>query len=90
MFMGRKDENDIICALHAIDVKFLARIVIRTDKGPIDYVIQGVVEFLRELGRKRVTLMSDKKPAIKSLVTAIVLHREEETLTEEIPVDRSR
>ena len=51
MFMGRRGEKELICALHAIDTGFLARTVIRVDKGPIDFVIHGILEFLGEIGR---------------------------------------
>ena len=53
MFMGRRGEKELICALHAIDTEFSARVVIRADKGPIDFVISGILEFLGEIGRKR-------------------------------------
>ena len=33
MFMGRRGVKELICALHAIDTGFLARTVIRADKG---------------------------------------------------------
>ena len=54
MFMGRWGEKELICALRAIDTEFLARTVIRADKGPIDFVIHGILEFLCEIGRKRI------------------------------------
>ena len=44
MFMGRRCVK-LICALHAIDTEFLARVVIRADKGPIGFVISGILEF---------------------------------------------
>ena len=40
MFMGRRDEKELICALHAIDTEFLARTVIRADT---DYVFHGIL-----------------------------------------------
>ena len=49
MFMGRRGEKELICALHAIDTEFLARTVIRADKVPIDFVIHGI---LRSAGRR--------------------------------------
>ena len=53
MFMGRRGEKELICALHAIDAEFPARVVIRADKEPIDFVISGILEFLGEIGRKK-------------------------------------
>ena len=85
-FMGRQE---LICALHAIDTEFLARTVIRADKGPIDFVIHGILEFLGEIGRKRM-IRSDSEPAVKALVQAVALHREDETVIEEIPVKSSQ
>ena len=41
MFMGRRGEKELICALHAIDTEFLARVVIRADTGQIDFVMAG-------------------------------------------------
>ena len=48
MFMGRRGEKELIFALHAIDTEFLARTVIRADKGPIEFVIHRRLEFLGE------------------------------------------
>ena len=79
MFMGRRGEKELICALHAIDTEFLARTVIRADKGPIDFLIHGILEFLSEIGRKRMVIRSDNEPAVKALVQAVALHREDET-----------
>ena len=90
MFMGRRGEKELICALHAIDTEFLARTVIRADKGPIDFVFQGILEFLGEIGRKRIVIRSDNEPAVKALVQAVALHREDETVIEEIPVKSSQ
>ena len=84
MSMGRRGEKELICALHAIDTEFLARVVIRADKGPIDFVISGILEFLGEIGRKRIVIRSDDEPAVKALVQAVALHREDETVIEEI------
>ena len=70
MFVGRRGEKELICALHAIDTEFLARTVIRADNGPIDFVIQGILEFLGEIGLKRIVI-----PAVKVLVQAVALHR---------------
>ena len=50
--MGRRGEKELIFALHAIDTEFLARTVIRADKGPIDFVILDILEFFGEIGRK--------------------------------------
>ena len=83
-------EKELICALHAIDTEFLARTVIRADKRPIDFVIQGILEFLGEIGRKRIVIRSDNEPAVKALVQAVALHREDETVIEEIPVKSSQ
>ena len=90
MFMGRRGEKELICAVHAIDTKFLARVVIRAEKGPIDFVISGTLEFLGEIGRKRIVIRSDNEPAVKALVQAVALHREDETVIEEIPVKSSQ
>ena len=90
MFIGRRGEEKLICALHAIDTEFLARTVIRADKGPIDFVIQGVLEFLRKIGRKRIVIRSDNEPAVKALVQEVALHREDETVIEEILVMTSQ
>ena len=68
----------------------MARTVIRADKGPIDFVIQGILEFLGEIGRKRTVISSDNEPAVKALVQAVALHREDETVIEEIPVKSSQ
>ena len=59
---------------------------IRADKGPIDYVIQ----FLGEIGRKRIVIRSDNEPAVKALVQAVAVHRQDETVMEEIPVKSSQ
>ena len=56
LFMGRRGEKELICALHAIDTEFLARTVIRADTGPIDFVIHGILEFLGEIGRKSIVI----------------------------------
>ena len=85
MFIGRQGEKELICALHAIHTLFLARTVIRSDMGPIDFVIEGILEFLGEIGRKRIVIRSDNGPAVKALVQALALHREDETVIEEIP-----
>ena len=53
MFMGRRGEKELICALHAIDTGFLARVVTRADKGPIDIVISGMLEFLGEIWQQK-------------------------------------
>ena len=90
MFMGRWGEKEPICAVHAIDTEFLARTVIRAEKGPIDFVIHGIVEFLGEIGRKRIVIRSDSEPAVKALVQAVALHREDETVIEEVPVKSSQ
>ena len=90
MFMGRRGEKELICALHAIDTESLARTVIRAHKGPIDSVIQGILEFLGEIGRKRIVIRSDNEPAVKALVQAVALHRKDETVIEEIPVKSSQ
>ena len=86
--MGRRSEKELICALHAIDTEFLARTVIRADKGPIDFVIHGILEFFGEIGRKRIVIRSDNEPAVKALVQAVALHRED--VIEEIPVKSSQ
>ena len=75
--MGRRGEKELICALHAIDTEFLARTVIRADKGPIDFVTHGNLEFLGEIGRKRIVIRSDKELAVKALVQAVALHRQD-------------
>ena len=49
--------------------------MIRADKGPIDFVIQGILEFLGEIGRKRIVIRSDNELAVKALVQAVALHR---------------
>ena len=90
MFMGRRSEKELTCALHAIDTEFLARMVIRADKGPIDFVISGILEFLGEIGRKRIVIRSDNESAVRALVQAVALHREDETVIEEIPVKSSQ
>ena len=51
------------------------RSVIRADKGPIDFVIQGILEIPGETGRKRIVIRSDSEPAVKALVQAVALHR---------------
>ena len=86
--MGRRGEKELICALHAIDTEFLARTVIRALKGPVDFVIHGILEFLGEIGR--IVIRSDNEPAVKALVQAVALHREDETVIEEIPVKSSQ
>ena len=90
MFMGRRGEKELIYALHAIDTEFLARTVIRADKGPIEYVIHGILEFLGEIGRKRIVNRCDNEPAVKALVQAVAVHRQDETVMEEIPVKSSQ
>ena len=66
------------------------RTVIRDDTGPIDFVIHGLLEFLGEIGRKRIVIRSDNEPAVKALVQAVALHREDETVIEEIRVKSSQ
>ena len=90
MFMGRRGEKELICALHAIDTEFLVRTVIQADKGPIDFVINDILEFLGEIVRKRIVIRSDNEPAVKALVQAVALHRQDETVIEEIPVKSSQ
>ena len=90
MFMGRRGEKELICALHAIDTEFLARTVIRANKGPVDHVIYGISEFLGEFGRKRIVIRSDNEPAMKAFVQAVAVHRQDETVIEEIPVKSSQ
>ena len=80
VFMGRRGEKELICTLHAIDVEFLARTVIWADKGPIDCVIDSILEFLGEIGRKRIVIRSENERVVKALVQAVVLHREDETV----------
>ena len=60
------------------------------EKGLVDFVIQGILEFLGEIGRKRIVIRSDNEPAVKALVQAVALHREDETVLEEIPVKSSQ
>ena len=90
LFMGRRGEKKLICALHAIDTEFLARTVIRADKGPIDFVIHGILGFLGEIGRKRLVIRSDNEPAAKALVQVVALHRQDETVIDEIPLKSSQ
>ena len=52
MFMGRRGEKDLIYAFHVIDMEFLERTVIPTDKGSTDGVIYGILEPLGEISRK--------------------------------------
>ena len=59
-------------------------------KEPIDFVIHGIMEFLCEIGRKRIVIRSDNEPAVKALGQAVALHREDETVIEEIPVKSSK
>ena len=54
-------KKELICALHTIDTEFLARVVIRADKGPIDFVISGILEFLGEIDRKRIVIRSGQR-----------------------------
>ena len=89
-FVGRQGEKELICALHAIDTEFLARTVILADKGPIGFVIQGILEFLGEIGRKRIVIRSDDEPAVKAPVKEVALYREDETVIEEILVKSSQ
>ena len=77
-------------ALHAIDTEFLARTVIRADKGLINCVIHGILEFLGESGRKRIVIRSDNEPAAKALVQAVAVHRQDETVIEGILVKSSQ
>ena len=63
MFVGRWGQKELICALHTIDTEFSARVVIRADKGPIDFIISGILEFLGEIDSKRIVIRSDNEPA---------------------------
>ena len=56
MFVGRRGKKELICALHTIDTEFLARVVIRADKGPIDFIISGILEFLGEIDSRRIVI----------------------------------
>ena len=83
--------KSLMTALHAVDVDTLSQVVIFCQKGPVDYVVKGVCELLREVGRTKVLLRSDNEPSVKALVDSIVAARgDEQTLVEEIPVGSSQ
>ena len=77
--------GDLVTALHAVDVDSLARMAVVADKGPVDYVVKAVLDFISEIGRTRCILRSDNEPAVKALVAEIVKQREHETIVEEVP-----
>ena len=55
------------------------------EKGPIDYAIRSVIEYLRHWGRNDIVLRVDGEPAIKALAEAIRLGRSESTVLEMKP-----
>ena len=69
MFLGRKDEPGTICIAHAVDIDFAHRIVIRADKGPVEYVIRAICEMLQEIGRTRIIISTDGEPSVRALST---------------------
>ena len=60
------------------------------EKGPIEYAIKSIVEYLRYWGRKAIVLRVDGEPAIKALAEAIQLQRAESTVLEMKPRYKSR
>ena len=59
MFMGRQGEKELIYELYVIDMEFLERTVIRTDKGSIDDVNRGILELIGETSKKWIVICSD-------------------------------
>ncbi len=90
MFLGRKDEPGTICIAHAVDIDFGHRIVIRADKGPVEYVIRAICEMLQEIGRKRIIIRTDGEPSVQALAVAVSAFREEETVLEMTSKDNSQ
>ena len=88
--MGRKDEPGTICIAHAVDIDFGHRIVIRADKGPVEYVIRAICEMLQEIGRKRIIIRTDGEPSVRALAVAVSAFREEETVLEMTSKDNSQ
>ena len=83
MFMGRRGEKDLIYAFHVIDMEFLERTGIRTDKGSTEGVIYGILEPLGEISRKRIVICNDNEPLVKKLDQAVALHREDDMVVKE-------
>ena len=83
MFMGRRGEKDLIYAFHVIDMEFLERTVIRTDKGSTDGGLYGILEPLGEISRKRIVICNDNEPVVKKLDQAVALHREDDMVVKE-------
>ena len=82
-FMGWRAEKDQIYAFHVIDMEFLERTVIRTNKGSTDDVIYGVLEPLGEISRKRIVICNDNEPMVKKPDQAVALHRENDMVVKE-------
>ena len=83
MFLGRRGEPGLVSVAHAVDVDFQYRLAVHTDKGPVDYVISAICDFLTEIGRTRVILRTDGEPEVKALAEALVTYREDrETVLE--------
>ena len=88
MFLGRKDEPGTICIAHAVDIDFGHRIVIRADKGPVEYVIRAICDMLQEIGRKRIIIRTDGEPSARALAVAASAFRDDEQGQQ--PGDRHR
>ena len=86
----KEDADKIICILHAVDITTLCRTVMVCNKGVVDYVVKGVIDFIRDVGRNRVVLRSDNEPAVKALVDEVCKQRDEETVVEEIAPGNSQ
>ena len=83
MFMGWRGEKDLIYTFHVIDMEFLEKTVIRTDKGSSDGVIYGILEPLGEISRERIVMCNDNEPVVKKLDQAVALHREDDMVVKE-------
>jgi hypothetical protein len=90
MFLGRKDEPGTVCVAHVVDVDFKYRATLVADKGPVDYVIKGICEMRRDIGRKRIIIRTDGEPAVTKLAEAVAAFRAEETALEMTSKDNSQ
>ena len=74
---------ETLTALDVYDVELgLILPVVVDDKGPIEYAIHSVIEYIGFWGRKDIVLRVDGEPAIKALAEAIQAARRDSTTLE--------
>ncbi len=79
-----RDERSIYC-VHAIDAETLARFAMVGRKGPVGRTVEGLIEFLNEIGRTKVVIKTANEPELKAFTTEVVRRRKHETLVVESP-----